>query len=215
MVCENILFDLDGTLTDSAPGILASVRHALAAFDIYEQDEGRLREFLGPPLEYSFGKFYGFDAAQTERAIAVYRERFTDVGIFENTLYPDVLDMLCRLHEQKKRLCLATSKPLVYAQRILEYFEIERYFDIIQGAHMDVRGHTKADIIAAVLAQGKLAKEHTVMVGDRHFDINGAVQNGICPIGVTYGYGTEQELRQAGAQHTVHSAGELCGLLLG
>ena len=210
---SDILFDLDGTLTDSGEGIVNSVRHALRHFGIQEPDGARLHHFVGPPLEVSFRQKYGFDEAQTARAIEVYREYFTEKGIFENAVYPGIPDLLAALQTAGKRLFVATSKPLIYARRILAHFGLDGWFSGVYGPGLDGDGTTKGDVIAQTLRENGIGPATAVMVGDREHDVLGAAQNGLPTVGVLYGYGNEEELRAAGARHIAPTVAALYPLL--
>lgn len=211
-----IFFDLDGTLTDPGEGIINSLIYALRHFDI-EGDPDTLAKFIGPPLLDSFQRFYGFDEAKARQAIKVYREYFNDHGVLANYEYPGITELLLALTDAGKRLAVATSKPTIYAVQVLEHFKLDRFFPQawIIGSFLDGTRTNKAELIAEALRVTGAVPEDTVMVGDRKFDILGAKANGMDAIGVTYGYGEEQELKEAGALHVVHSVEELKSLLLG
>ncbi len=205
---QTILFDLDGTVTDPGVGITNSVAYALDKFGIEVPDKTRLYKFIGPPLSDSFAQYYGFSEEQCDLAVKYYREYFTETGIYENKLYDGMERLLEKIKTAGKGIVLATSKPEEFAERILKYFHVDHYFDFIAGATMDgIRGR-KADVISYAL-ENCAAKDlsGTVMVGDREYDIFGAREAGIASIGVLYGYGSEKELRSAGADaiaETVH-----------
>lgn len=213
---ENILFDLDGTLTDPAEGITNSVRYALAKFGIGVKDARELYKFIGPPLLDSFADFYGFSRADAVTALAFYREYFADKGIFENAVYPDIPHVLAELAARGKRLILATSKPEEYAARILEHFSLNGYFDFVGGASMDETRSKKADVIAYALNScgiGDGGKSTTVMIGDRLHDIVGAKENGLHSVGVLYGYGSREELTAAGATYIAETVDDILHLV--
>ena len=197
---ETILFDLDGTLTDPALGITNSVAHALSKWDISVSDRSELFKFIGPPLLDSFAEYYGFSDEQSRLALKYYREYFTDRGMFENRVYEGVPELLSNLKAQGKQLIVATSKPEEFAARILQHFELDGYFDFIGGASMDETRVKKADVIQYALDTCNISsKASVIMVGDRHHDIDGAKLCGLPSIGVTYGYGSIDELKDAGA----------------
>lgn len=203
-VYDTILFDLDGTLTDPGEGITNSVAHALKKYDIEVSDRSELYKFIGPPLKDSFMKYYSFSEEKAEQAIAYYREYFRDTGIFENKVYDGVEKMLSELYADGKRLILATSKPEIFAVRILEHFGLKKYFSVVAGASMDSSRSKKGDVIAYAISLCESFDKYTaVMVGDREHDIIGAKENGLKCIGVLYGYGDEAELKTAGADHIV------------
>ncbi len=210
-----ILFDLDGTLTDPKPGITRAVRYALAQYDISVADLDSLTPFIGPPLHHSFARYYGFDAEQAREAVTFYREYFAETGLYENAVYPGIPDLLDRLQTSGRRLIVATSKPTVYAQRIVEHFQLATYFTQVVGSDLDLTRTDKAQIIAGILsAYPDVAREAVVMVGDREHDMIGARANHLEAIGVTYGYGSLDELRAAGATAIAGSVVELADLLI-
>ena len=211
----HIFFDLDGTLTDPKEGITNSVAYALASFDIRE-DPDRLTPFIGPPLIDSFMEFYHFDGPTAQKAVEKYREYFSQKGIFENRAFPGALPLLSQLKEAGETVCLATSKPEVFARQILEHFHMDGYFDEIVGSCLDGTRTKKGEVIEEVFARlGENCpdKAMCVMVGDRLHDIHGAQENGLDSIGITFGYGSQEELTQAGATHIAHSFEELVQIL--
>lgn len=211
MAWNTILFDLDGTLTDPAEGITKAVEAALNHYGITVADRAALHKFIGPPLDESFPEFYGFDAAQTAEATEVFRAYFDRQGWRENIPYPGVEDMLRDLRAAGKQLLVATSKPEVFALRIIEHFGLARYFDHICGAPMDNQeGAKKAAVIRDALRRAGVEDLSTaVMVGDRRHDIDGARQAGLEAVGVLWGYGDLQELE---ASHPVHIVESFDGL---
>lgn len=211
---STVLFDLDGTLTDSAPGIINSVLHALDKFGI-SADPSELRGFLGPPLDYSFSHFFGFSSDQTDAAIKYYREYFSVTGLFENEPYEGVEAMLAGLRASGRKVLLATSKPEVFAKRILDRFGLAQYFDLICGATMDTSRSRKSDVIRYALAEsGTTDLSDAIMVGDRHHDVDGARECGLDCIGVLYGYGSREELETAGATYITGTVDELRDMLI-
>lgn len=210
---KTILFDLDGTLTDSAPGITNSVSRALAHFGIEEKTENLLR-FIGPPLNESLPEFYGFTPEQTAEAIGVFREYFVEKGWAENAPYPGVGKLLQDLKAAGLHLMVATSKPEVQAVRILKHFGLAEYFDRIFGAPPDNEdGARKVTVIRRALSYAGGASS-VVMVGDRWHDVVGAHEAGVSCIGVLYGYGGRKELEDAGAEFIAEDLAELKHLLL-
>lgn len=210
-----ILFDLDGTLTDPKEGITNCVKYALESVGIYETDMAKLMRFIGPPLVDSFMEMYGFNKEDALSLVAKYRERFSTVGLFENALYDGVPEMLEQLKKAGKTVVLSTAKPIVYAKRILEHFDIARYFDIMCGAELDGSVNHKHEVIALALEKlGNPDKSRTVMVGDRKQDVDGAGLNGIKSVGVRFGYAEEGELENAGADYMAESIKQLKELLL-
>ncbi len=209
-----LLFDLDGTLTDPKPGITKSVQYALAHFGIHEPDLDKLTPFIGPPLTESFQLVYGFDAAQARQALLFYREYFTDGGMYDNTVYTGIADLLAALIAQGKRLCVATAKPTIFAAQILAYFQLDTYFERVIGSNLDGTHSTKAEVIAYALAEMAPIAQHTaVMIGDRKHDILGAHENGLRSIAVGYGYGTQDELVAATPTYMVATVEQLAQLL--
>ncbi len=199
-----ILFDLDGTLTDSSPGIMNSIVYALKKYNISVENTDDLRKFLGPPLHESFRDFYGFDDEKSMEAVGFYREYFSTKGLLENEVYSGIREMLEDLKENGKRLILATSKPQPFTDRIMEHFDLAKYFEFIAGSNMDGTRSKKAEVIAYALEScGIMGKSNVVMVGDREHDIIGAKTVGIDSIGVEYGYGDYDELSDAGATYIV------------
>ncbi len=196
---KDILFDLDGTLTDPALGITKSVRYALAHYGIHVEDLSSLNCFIGPPLKGSFMEYYGFSDEQGTEAVEVYREYFSTKGLFENEVYPGIPELLSRLCEQGSKLYLATSKPTVFAEQILAHFDLAQYFTFVGGSLLSGERVEKTDVLQYVLNEQKIQKETAVMIGDRRFDVEGAKACGLSAIGVLYGYGDREELRQADA----------------
>lgn len=202
MDAQYILFDLDGTLTDPREGITNAVAYALSRFGIEVPDRNTLIPFIGPPLLDSFRRFYGFDTQQALRAVEEYRVYFSKTGIFENAVLDGAPALLRALRTAGYTLVLATSKPEIYARQILCHFGLDRYFDHICGATMDSSRSAKADVIAyALRTAGVTDPGQAVMVGDRRHDIEGAHACGIPAIGLLCGYGSRQELEDAGADH--------------
>ena len=197
---QYLLFDLDGTLTDPGLGITNSVMVALRKFDINVTDRTQLYPFIGPPLRDSFRTYYGFSDEQSERAVRYYREYFKKSGMYENEVYDGIYELLTRLKASGRSLVVATSKPEVFALEILRHFDLYRYFDLVAGATLNDVRNQKADIIKYALETLNITdKTSAIMIGDRKHDIIGAQENGLDTIGVLYGYGTCDELKNAGA----------------
>jgi phosphoglycolate phosphatase len=206
----NILFDLDGTLTDPVEGITKSMQYALARLGGVERSQAELVIFIGPPLRRTFAELLGTDDPERiEGAIRLYRERFSQVGLFENIVYPGVADLLAGLHHTSRALFVATAKPRIFANQILEHFSLAQYFQAVYGAELDGRFGDKGSLVAHLLDQERLAPERTLMIGDRRHDIEAARQHGLRTIGVTYGYGTADELLEAGADLICHTPAEI------
>lgn len=215
-----ICFDLDGTLTDPGIGITNSVMYALKKYDIEVSDPSELYKFIGPPLSESFERFYGFSKEESVRAVDTYREYFSVKGLFENEVYSGIEVLLKALREQDKIICLATSKPEVFAKRILEHFHLDSYFDFVVGSMMNGDRTNKAEVIAWVFhcldQEGvEWNKEQVVMIGDREHDIIGAHKNNIPAIGVLFGYGDAAEMDAAGADDVAESVDDLYFALTG
>lgn len=207
---HTILFDLDGTLTDSGPGITNSVAYALKKWDIIENDINILKKFVGPPLDASFAKYYGFSKEKCVQAIQYYREYYLTKGIYENRVYDGMEELLKWLRDTGRRAIVATSKPEPSAIHVLEYFHIDSYFDIIAGATMDGSRVEKSDVIRYALDRAGIRDlSGVVMVGDRENDIQGAKANGLDSIGVLYGYGSREELEEAGAMQIAETVEDL------
>ncbi len=211
-----ILFDLDGTLTDPGVGITNSVMHALAHFGITVSDRSELYRFIGPPLMDSFMEYYGLTEEQAAEAVKVYRTYFADRGWAENTVYEGIEALLAELTAAGKVLLVATSKPQIFAERILIHFGLDKYFAHICGVALQApRGYSKADVIRDALNRlGAVDLSAAVMVGDRHHDIDGAKAVGISSVGVLYGYGNQAEHEQAGADAIAESVDALKRILL-
>ena len=210
-MAKTILFDLDGTLTDSGEGIINCAILALEYFDLPIPDREEMRTFVGPPLHESFIR-HGVPADKTDEAIRVYRSRYIPIGAYENTPYPGVEDLLKTLKEQGHTLYVATSKPEAMSIKILEHFGLAHYFDRICGASMDTSRSTKEDVIAYLLElSGR--DENILMVGDTKFDVIGAAVHSIPTIGVSWGYGKVADMEAAGARAIAYSMEELLQLL--
>lgn len=210
----NILFDLDGTLTDSAEGVTRSVQYALKKFGIESRPED-LKPFIGPPLQQSFKTFYGMSNEEVLRAVNYYRDYYRKKGIYENQLYPGIAAMIQNLFLGGKKLYVATSKPTVFAKIILEHFNLSRFFKEITGSNLDGTRVDKTEVISTVMDSLNYEDyKKTIMVGDRKHDITGAINNGLNSIGVRYGYSSPGELDRAGATYIVDSVDELSRLLL-
>ncbi|ULG71606.1 HAD family hydrolase [Macrococcus brunensis] len=191
---NHLLFDLDGTLTDPKEGITNSIVHALNKMKITAPDHDELVHFIGPPLKDSFEKDYGLSGDDNVRALKFYREYFADRGLYENAVYPGIEDFLNSLKENGYHLYVATSKPIDYAQIILDHFDLSQYFDGIAGSELDGTRNHKAEVIQYVIEEFELHQEKCVMIGDRKHDLIGAELNQMDAIGVLYGYGSLEEL---------------------
>ena len=210
MTVKNILLDLDGTLTDPKIGSHSCIRYAMEKMGQPLADDTDLDWTIGPPLKASFIQLLNSaDDALAEQALAFYRERFSTIGLYENELYPHVIETLKALVERGYNLYLATAKPQVFAIRILEHFELLDYFTKPYGSELTGERTNKGDLIHYILQQEQLVPEHCMMVGDREYDILGARRNGIETIAVTYGYGTDAEIAQATPKLQIRQFAEL------
>ncbi|MCF7811393.1 HAD-IA family hydrolase [bacterium] len=209
-IYKTILFDLDGTLTDSAQGVTNSIRYALSKFDITEDDPKKLLRFIGSGLDDSFRDIYSFSDQQASDAVDYYREYFREIGINEHTIYPGIKDLLSDLSEQGCRLCTATLKPKIFTEIILKHYNIFDLFEVIGAPELDEKRINKSVIIKRVLEKlSDVRLSETVMVGDRDHDIEGAKENGITGIAVRWGYGSEEEIRNSNPDYI---AGNVQGL---
>jgi len=209
-----VLFDLDGTLTDPYEGITESVAYALDSMGLPPLDSERRRAFIGPPLWDSFAAL-GLGPAAVQEAVALYRERFTQQGIFENRVYDGVAEALAELSGRSVQMAVATSKPTAFAERIIEHFGLEGFFDVVGGATLDGTRRHKADIIRLTLSALAPLSSQAVMVGDRAQDVLGARAHGLPSIGVRWGYAEPGELEAAGAQQIVDAPAELVSAVTG
>lgn len=206
-----ILFDLDGTLTESGEGITKCVQYALEKLGKPEENLKKLEVFIGPPLMEQFMKYAGLDEETAVKAVKYYRERYSNVGIFENKPYPGVENMLQELKRKKYILAVASSKPEDYVKQILDHFHLTEYFDEIVGSEMNGARTNKTEVIEEALERIGMKKhrEQVVMVGDKEHDVLGAREAGLYCVAVSYGYGTTEELKEADPLQTVASADEL------
>lgn len=211
METKAILFDLDGTLTDSGEGILNCAELALRHYGLPIPSREVMRVFVGPPLVETFGKF-GVPESEVDNAVEIFRSRYNTIGKFENTPYPGIPELLADLQAQGQKLYVATSKPERTALEVLDHFDLTKYFTMVCGATFDRSRSNKSDVIAYLLAQNGNA-DNMVMVGDTHFDILGAASHGIPAIGVSWGYGEVRLMEEAGAKAIAHSVEELHALL--
>lgn len=209
-----VLFDLDGTLTDPGQGITNSILYALGKMGIPAPPRRELYAFIGPPLLESFASVFHLTRAEAQHALEVYREYFSMRGLYENEVYPGIPETLAALREAGLRLCLATSKPEPFARRILAHFALDGYFDLICGSGLDGSLPAKKDVIAHALALGSISPDDAVMVGDRRHDAEGAAACALPAVGVLWGYGSEDELKTAGAAALVRTPDELKEILL-
>lgn len=207
---EYLFFDLDGTLTNPALGITNSFKYAYKYFGMEIPSYEKLCTFIGPPLVETFKNNFGFDDKKAEEGVKVYREYFSTKGLFENSVYPGIENLLEKLKKNQKHLVVATSKPELFALQILEHFNLSKYFDFICGSLMDESRSEKSEVISYALEKCKNPPtEKILMIGDRKHDILGAKKNGIKSCGVLFGYGTKEELENSGADFICKNIEEL------
>lgn len=227
---QYILFDLDGTLTDPKIGITTCVQYALHKMGIEEPNLDKLEPFIGPPLSDSFHEFYGFHEEQGRQAVAYYRERYSETGLFENTVYPGMEQLLEEMKSAGKKLAVASSKLGVFVNRILEHFGLDIYFDVVVGSELDGTRGKKEEVVEEALhrllpeelfqeimenkdKKSERKYDEIVMVGDRRFDVEGAKAFHIASVGVDYGYAAPGELFLAGADVIVETVEQLVKVL--
>lgn len=211
---DQILFDLDGTLTDSYDGIINGVLYALGKLGENTPELSELKRFIGPPLYKSFSDLFCGDGQKAMRAVAAYREYYSERGWQENRVYDGVELMLSTLKSARKKLYVATSKPEITSVKILEHFGLDRYFDYIAGATLDKSRAEKTQVMEYAITICGIAKNSAVMVGDRRYDIEGAKAVGIKSIGVLYGYGDRDELETSGADFIAQTPDDVINLIL-
>jgi phosphoglycolate phosphatase len=211
----NIFFDLDGTLTDSKEGIVKCMHYALDKLNCPCPAEFEDDRFIGPPLRVTFKKFFNTDdEILIEKAVSLYRERFSTIGLFENKVYPGIPEMLSSLHKKSFKLYVVTSKAKIYADRIIGHFQLSTWFNDVYGSDLGGRFDNKADLITFILNNRKLRVEETVMIGDKKEDIMAGKANRTRTIGVTYGYGTKGEIKDSAPDYICNSPQEIQMLLI-
>ena len=197
---EYVFFDLDGTLVDSGLGIINSALYALDKFNITVNEKNELRKFIGPPLQYSFSTDYGFNEEEVSEAISLFREYYTEKGVYENELYKHIVDVLDELKRRGKKLVVATSKPEVFTIKVLEQFDLLKYFDYVSAASLDASKIKKEEIIKEAIENLSISDlSKVVMVGDRNLDVLGAKINGVDSIGALWGFGSVEEFEKHNA----------------
>lgn len=212
---KNVFFDLDGTLTDSREGILNGLEYSLSYFNIKVENRKALEKFIGPTLADSFKEEYNFNEEQVEKAVKKYREYYAVKGLKENKLYDGIKNLITDLVQNNINVILATAKPQIFAEQILEYFDIKKYFKFISGATLDRTREKKADIIRYAMNNLNINNsDQCIMIGDRKHDIIGAQKNNIKCIGVTYGFGSEEELKKYGADYIAKNTEEIKNIIL-
>jgi phosphoglycolate phosphatase len=210
---DAIYFDLDGTLTDPKPGITRSIQYALQRLDHPAMPtEDELTWCIGPPLRASFVRLLGAETS-ADLAVSYYRERFSDIGLYENGVYDGIGEVLTSLCASGHRLFVATSKPHVFAERIIDHFGLRDHFERVFGSELDGTRVDKSHLLEYALKQASVDPSKTLMIGDRSHDMVGAVNNGMKGIGVLYGYGSRDELLAAGAQHVCATPGAILGCI--
>ncbi|MDL2230038.1 HAD hydrolase-like protein, partial [Treponema sp. OttesenSCG-928-L16] len=214
MKYKNILFDLDGTLTDSARGIIKGAKYALEKYGIHEDDEAKLSLIIGPPLTDSFRELFGIPEQDIQRMVAYFQEYYSEKGAFENALFPGVEAMLEKLAQEKLSLFVASSKLEKHVRVIISHFGLDRFFTGIAGALPNEVRAEKDELIAYAMETFSLIPEETLMVGDRRFDIEGSHRNQIDSAAVLWGYGSKAELEAAGPSYFCATLGELESLVL-
>jgi phosphoglycolate phosphatase len=208
----NVLFDLDGTLTDPRDGIVACIKHGISTRGEPSPPDAELERFIGPPLHGSFMGLLSGDSARADAAVQAYRERFAALGMFENAVYEGIPEVLESLGASGAQLYVATSKPQVFAERILDHFGLAGYFRAVFGSHLSGALSDKGELIAHALQSARLRPTDTIMVGDREHDIRGARLNRVLSVGVLWGYGSREELVAAGAEHLLEEPRDLGSL---
>ena len=209
-----LLFDLDGTLTDSGLGIVRCAQYALDHFGIHVEDASTLTCFVGPPLEDSFIDFYGFTPEQADEAVRIYRERYFTTGVYENEVYPGTVEALMELQQRGYRMGIGSSKNLPMVREVLRYFDLARFFDFIAARDEAGTLHSKADVLRHAIEEYALDRSQTLMIGDRFHDIEGAHAVGLPATGILWGgYGTREEMEEYKAEYIVETWQELLDVL--
>ena len=204
----HVFFDLDGTLTDPKEGMFACIRYALSRLEIVIESEVNFGSYIGPPIKDTFRELCGTDLI-AEKALSLYRERFSTTGLFENQLYEGIPHCLEKIAEKADSIHVVTSKPTIYSQRIIEHFDLAQYFKVVYGSNLDGSLSDKTELLTHVLKNEEIPAHDAVMIGDRRFDITGAKNNGIRALGVLWGYGSEEELINAGADGLCNHPNEI------
>lgn len=210
---HHIIFDLDGTLTNPKEGITKSIIFALEKLDVSGYTQDSLEWCIGPPLIDSFIKILGGDNERAKLGVEYYREYYKPRGLYENSVYPGIKELLTTLKSSGKTLYIATSKPKIFAKQILEHFGLDDYFYAIYGSELDGTRTNKKDLIAYIMQQESITN-NCMMIGDREHDIIGAKDNKVASIGITWGYGSADELQQAGADYICHTPEELGKIIM-
>ncbi len=218
MKYEHLLFDLDGTLTESAPGIINSIQYALKSFGISETDPERLKLYIGPPLMTSLTQIAGLPEDDARKAMKIYHDYYSEKGLFENSVYDGIPETLQKLKAAGKKLYIATSKPELFMRRIIEKFGIADFFDFAGGSDIEETRAEKWQVIQYVVKscslEGAVADGRVLMIGDRKHDIEGARKNNIPTMGVLFGYGTREELTEYGASLIAQTPEDIARIIL-
>ena len=202
MKYKYILFDLDGTITESGPGIMNSVEYALNKMNREVGERDTLKKFIGPPLTESMEKYYGMSKEEALLGVKYYREYYHDKGIYENRVYDGLEEVLKKINEAGKQAIVATSKPEKYAKIIIDHFHLTQYFACVAGMEMDGGRGTKAQVITYALEKNDITdKSKVLMIGDREHDVIGAHENGLDCLSILYGFGSRKEFEEAGADY--------------
>ena len=209
-----VLFDLDGTITQSESGIFKSARYALAKFGIEETDEKNLRRFIGPPLYYSFSRFYGLEGEDGEKAVGYFQEIYEKDGYKDVLVYDGIKEILKEIRDAGKTLIIVTFKPLKMAERVIEHIEINSFFDAVIGPSQEMVVPSKTELINRAIKLSGSEGKRAVMIGDRKSDIDGACEAGIDSIGVLYGYGSKEEFENSAVTYLVNTPEEIKRLVL-
>lgn len=208
-----ILFDLDGTIIDSGNGIKDSIKYSLKKVGLKEDREEVLNTFIGPPLVDSYMKNYGFSEEKAIEVVDIYREYYKDKGVYDNYLYNGIVDVLMFLKEKNEKIILATSKPKIFAEKVLAQHGIEKYFDFVAGATLDHKISNKIEVLQYIFENVDIDINNGYMIGDTEFDILGGKKFGLKTIGVTYGYGSLKELEEAGADKIANKPEDVLELI--
>lgn len=213
---DYVIFDFDGTVTDTGEGILKSLQYSFEQMGHEVPDLSDLKKFIGPPIHYSYVTFYGIDESEVEQYIKKYRERYRKIGIYECFVYDGMVETLKTLRENGVKIGIASSKPISLVYDVMEYLKLTEYFDAVVGTQFDDSNHPgKTDLVLQSMEKlGDGAKERTLMVGDRYFDIDGAAGAGVDSVGVTYGYGSREEFLEHGATYIANSPKEILDIVL-
>jgi phosphoglycolate phosphatase len=210
-----IAFDLDGTLTNPERGLIASFVYALGKMGVDYGEKNELKKFIGPPIYEEWQRCFGFTPEESSKALLIFREFYSVYGWWDNEIYPGVKEMLEKLKNAGKKIILATSKPEIFAKKILELFDISKYFDFIGGAATDKTRDKKSEVLEySIKSVGVSDKSKVILVGDRVYDSEGAIACGIDSLGVLYGHGSEEEVRSAGFTYIVNNVEDIANLLI-